>query len=265
MHTYYVNRNERMNIMKRYKSRALTCINSKKINKPNEDFYLCDDKNQIYFVADGVSRDKINGVYPNPSPSEIVTKLFVQKSYKYILDNIKDVNKEKLLNDSIKYGNECVNKYNSTQKWVEDFLPGTVVVIILIYNEQVYYSYVGDCYGFVINNRFKRMFTRCQTEKLVKSGIKFDRITIRNVICNNIENMYSYGVLNGDVNALKFVQSGKFKFNKNDKIFLCSDGVSEIMLSTPSQKLYKMNEKEIIIKSKDIDDKTVVIIEEKNG
>lgn len=89
--------------MVKYKSTSVSIINSKNINKPNEDFYLCDDDRGIYLLVDGVSRDKINGIYPNPSPSFDVSKLFVKSVYKFLLENIKEnVNISDLLYSAIK-------------------------------------------------------------------------------------------------------------------------------------------------------------------
>lgn len=108
--------------MIKYKSSSISIINSKNINKPNEDYYFCDDERGIYLLVDGVSRDKINGIYPNPSPALDVSKLFVKSAYSFLLENISEnANILDLLYNAIKKGNDEINEYNSRKEWIDSF------------------------------------------------------------------------------------------------------------------------------------------------
>lgn len=113
--------------MIKYKSNSISIINSKNINKPNEDYYFCDDNRGIYLLVDGVSRDKINGRYPNPSPAFDVSKLFVKSIYKFLLENINEnVNVLELMCNAIKKGNKEIDEYNSKK-----------IGLIIFYQEQL--------------------------------------------------------------------------------------------------------------------------------
>ncbi|MCM1498333.1 MAG: hypothetical protein NC124_07670 [Clostridium sp.] len=248
--------------MVKYKSSSKSIENKKNINKPNEDYFLCDDERGIYILVDGVSRDKVNGIYPNPSPSFDVSKLFVESTHKFLSTNIgKNISILDLLYDAIKKGNDEIRKYNKQKEWIDDFLPGTVGIVAIILDYKLFFAYIGDCYGLVLNES-KKIFTKRQTEKIADHKSEFSAYEIRNKICNNKSHPYSYGVLNGDFKAMDFVKYDKIDIQSGDKIFLCSDGFSDIVENLSSKELYKITIDQMIEKSNTSDDKTVVVIEE---
>lgn len=248
--------------MTKYKSSSISIKNTKNIDKPNEDYFLCDDEYGIYLLVDGVSRDKISGIYPNPSPSFDVSKLFVEFVYNFLKKNIKnDVEIIDLLQDAIRKGNKKIKEYNRKRDWVNNFLPGTVGIIAVLQNDKLFFAYIGDCYGVVLN-KTKTVFTNCQTEKIAENKGRFSAYEIRNEICNNKLHPYSYGVLNGDVRAMDFVIYNKIDIQSSDKILLCSDGFADIINDISDEELYKMTINQMVKKSNEKDDKTIIIIEE---
>lgn len=248
--------------MKKYISYSISVKNNKDSNKPNEDFYLCDDKNGIYILVDGVSRDKINGIYPNPSPAFSVSKIFVESVYKSLILDIDKNNTREIIAEAVKTGNAEIKKYNDKKQWDNDFLPGTVGIVAVIQNSELFYAYIGDCYGIIINMESKRIFTKCQTENIAKHKKEFSSFEIRNKICNNKSHPYSYGVLNGDAKAMEFVDYGKINLADDDKILICSDGFSDIVKSIPAEDMYNMSVEQMQRKSNESDDKTMIIIGE---
>lgn len=248
--------------MRKYKSKSISVKNDKMIDKPNEDYYLCDDKRNIYILVDGVSRDREQGRYPNPSPALDVSKIFVKKAYEYIVEYYeKSNNYLNLLFEAIKEGNYAIKEYNSERVWEDNFYPGTVGVLIILKEKNMYYSYIGDCYGIIINEE-KNIFTECQTEKIAEHKKEFRASEIRNLICNNKQHPYSYGVLNGNPYAMDFVVQGEIDIEANDKILLCSDGLADIVNEISGKQIYTMKAEEILSKAKGHDDKTLIIIEE---
>lgn len=248
--------------MVKYKSSSRSIENKKNMNKPNEDYFLCDDERGIYILVDGVSRDKVNGIYPNPSPSFAVSKIFVESTHKFLLANInKKVDISHLLHGAVKKGNDEIKKYNKHKEWIDGFWPGTVGIVIILQNHKLFFAYIGDCYGLVVN-KSKKLFTKCQTEKIAEHKKEFSAYEIRNKICNNKSHPYSYGVLNGDLKAMDFVRYDKIEIQSGDKIFLCSDGFSDIIKNLSSKELYKITIDQMIENSKESDDKTVIVIEE---
>lgn len=247
--------------MVKYKSYFISIKNSKSKDKPNEDYCLCDDKAGIYLVVDGVSRDKINGVYPNPSPALDVSKKFVESVYKFLTraaDNTDIINE---LHNAIKYGNDKIKKYNCKKQWINNFLPGTVGIIAIIRSYKMFIAYIGDCYGLIVN-KDKCIFTKCQTENIAKHKKEFSAYEIRNEICNNKFHPYSYGVLNGDNRALDFVNYKTIDLKKGDKILICTDGFSDVVNNFSCKNLYDMTIEQMAkVSNNNDDDKTMVIIE----
>ena len=247
--------------MKKCKSDSITLINNKGIDKPNEDYYICYDTKGVYILLDGVTRDRENGIYPNPSPSFFVSKIFSEFVYTMLVENLdKSDNILYLLNSAIKFGNEKIETYNNKKIWDDDFLPGTVGIVSVIKNDKLYFAYIGDCYGIIVNTQ-KRFFTKCQTDKIVKHKKEFSAYEIRNKICNNKSHPYSYGVFNGDKKALDFVEYGVIDINIDDKIVLCSDGFADVVNKLSGSEIYTMSLEHMLDFSKESDDKTMIIIE----
>lgn len=243
--------------------------NTKSSDKPNEDVFLCDDANHIYIIADGVSRDKINGTYPNPSPALTVSQLFVSIVHKAILNEIYSgsaFNYEEIIRKSISIGNDAVRKFNLSN-YCGYFPPGTVGIVTIIAYKKLYYAYIGDCYGRIITPTKTVLFTECQTAKLAKSKIHYSAEMIRSKICNNTEHPYGYGVINGEHCALDFVTSGSLDMPIPCRIILSTDGVESQIEGLNSQEMFYKSENNFIeesIKSEieNADDRTIIIISE---
>ena len=237
---------------------SMTYQNSKLSDKPNEDYFICDDERHIYILVDGVSRDKIEGRYPNPSPARDVSEIFAHTVYEYLRLHAGHTS----VMEAVGIGNCEIAKYNEKIKWENDFLPGTVGIVAIIEDRVLYYCYIGDCYGLKISQAGEKyFFTECQTNLIARYGKKFTAYEIRNKICNHKEHPYSYGVLNGDVNAMDFVVSGRIEIDNDEKIILCSDGFDDLVKNYSGTDLYKMSLEEMERKTENKDDKTVIVIE----
>ena len=49
--------------------KGATAKNTRYADKPNEDLFFFDEATGFAMILDGVSRDRENGIYPNPSPA----------------------------------------------------------------------------------------------------------------------------------------------------------------------------------------------------
>lgn len=243
-----------------YISTCGTLKNTRIYDKPNEDFVLCDDERNIYILLDGVSRDKVNGKYPNPSPAREVSELFAIEAYDYLKGSYGQYGIEKIKESFVK-GNEAIENYNV--KYNNDFLPGTVGIICIIDKNRLFFGYIGDCYGRLIRNNKVVIFTKCQTEKISIHRKEFSSSEIRNEICNNIKHPYAYGVLTGQKEALDFVVLGEYSLDNVDMVILSSDGM-EPFLSSLSRKDFMIKEADYYLKNsvreRDEDDKAAIII-----
>lgn len=238
-----------------------TIKNTKAPDKPNEDSYI--NNNNIFILLDGVSRDKENGIYPNPSPSEEVVKILTNSIYQYILKNqfnYNDINK--LIKDSIINSNKLVKDYNMSKEL--SFKAGAVGIIMYLKDNKLYYNFIGDCVGITVTDSINK-FTYSQTDKVHEHSKEFTKEEIRNVICNNINHPCGYGVLNGDEKALDFVIEGIIDIKPNMSIILTSDGLEDYINSSnidiKSKSSSKILEEAIIKNNINQDDRTIIKID----
>lgn len=237
-----------------------TLKNNKLVDKPNEDFVICDDRNGIYILLDGVSRDTIDGKYPIPSPAKEVSELFAETVYDFLKKQKKIYSKEVVRTAFVK-GNESIKQFNLDYKG--DFLPGTVGIVCVICEDNMYFGYIGDCYGRLIRNDRVDIFTECQTEQIAQHKKEFTSYEIRNEICNNVAHPYAYGVLTGQEEAINFVRLGQYSLENVVALFLSSDGMeaylSNLMLKEYSDNIAKYY-LDKSIKGEEEDDKALIII-----
>lgn len=192
------------------------------IDKPNEDSIIFDDKHGIYILLDGVSVDRENGQYPNPSPALEVTKIFSEAIYSSLLNLTISNNYIADIKEAIINANKKVATYNLINK--PPFDAGTVGIVSIIRDNYYYYSYIGDCIGRIVYEQYIDEFTHEQTH-LVKVNKK--NLTTREIrfdICNNINHPYGYGVFNGAQSAIAFTKFGKILLNNVKAIILHTDG-----------------------------------------
>lgn len=235
-------------------------VKNKQSDKPNEDFFLIDEDSKLFLVVDGVSRDRINGVYPNPSPSARVARVFSE----FIKDNHNET--ESLLSLFTR-ANFFVSELNSD--FHDPFKPGIVAVCIRLKGNVVEWLSIGDCIGLLFQNNNAIQFNTQQTKKLRAFPNKFNAQTIRTAICNNPEHILGYGVIDGNLNARLFLESGSFDVYMGDTICLLSDGLEILLDNGFINAFFKKPLNELVIEAETLeilkgvrtDDKTCIKIE----
>lgn len=261
--------------------RNFNCQYSTKKNnnsfKPNEDYKLVDSKNEIYILCDGITRTERNGIYPNPSPSSEVSKIFARTVHQKLIELEESGSFSDNLIRAIKKGNEEVNEFNSRRFPKVDYLvndlAGTVGIVSYIKNGFFYYAYIGDCIGLFVKNKHFQVFTKIQTLKVEEYRKKVgfsdnETIKIRKEFRNNLNHPFSYGAITGEESIFDFITLGKIDTNKFDKIILMSDGLLNLLRLNPEFILFN-DAKTIIKKATELeskynfrsDDKSIIIIE----
>lgn len=198
------------------------------VDKPNEDVYVMDEGNHIYIVADGVTRDRLDGKYPNPSPAQYISQLFVRETYQYLHDNLLHDNLYELLEQAITYSNNIIQSEN---KDYTEFAPSTVAIVAIVRSNLLYYAHLGDCSIWLLGEKFKRI-TNPQTEIIHEHAQEFTLAQIRDEIANNPNHPYAYGVLNGDEQALLFVEYHQLELVSGMNILIASDGFDDFFDSS---------------------------------
>ncbi|MBQ3510575.1 MAG: protein phosphatase 2C domain-containing protein [Peptococcaceae bacterium] len=244
---------------------AASLRNTKLKNKPNEDYFICDDDSGIFVLLDGVSRDGNENNYPNPSPSAIISEIVANTVYQYLKRSdmiTREV--ESVLIEAVSYGNDAAKEYNENN--IDYFLPGTVGIIAVIKNSILYYLYIGDCVGRFINENEQHIFTHEQTKLISENQKYFSKREVRVNVCNNIFHPYKYGVINGESAAVSFAELGSIILQAGDRVIISSDGM-ENYLKTLSVKQLRENTADGFIKearmfnNKNSDDRTIICID----
>ena len=116
-------------LLNRIVARSETRRNNQSYYKPNEDYLIVNDRNRIYIICDGVTRNLIDGRYPDPSPSYSAAKTFAESVHRNILLNLYSGNPFQNLTSAVMYGNYGIAQLNSERvKARQKILPGTVGV-----------------------------------------------------------------------------------------------------------------------------------------
>lgn len=241
----------------RYSARYQNQIYTKYgIQFPEEDYYYLE--NNIFCVADGVTRDLIGGEirpypktkeeaqyiayhYPNPSGALDSSKIIANNFVKYMKE--KDAS-EKSIEEAIRQSNKDVWKINQNRNidYVGEDLYCSEAVGGCITNEYLYCFGIGDCYIKVFDENSNEIFStendhlwmeEFETEYL-KSG-EYNwfnpryRLLMRGALRNNYIVTYNgkhvgYGALTGEDRAMDFVKIYKVPLKNAKHICAYSDG-----------------------------------------
>lgn len=212
-----------------------------KMREMNQDYYYISnslDDVQLYILADGMGG--YNG-------GEIASKLAVQTAKNYIINNFKDVEKDKdsiiqLLASSMEYANMVV--YEKAKEKLELQGMGTTLEICLIYNNKVYIGHIGDSRIYRIRKAFIRKLTQDHSyvQKLVKDGT----ITKEEAVHHPQKNMLMKALgCNAFVEPDVLVKG----FLKDDILIMCSDGLTNMITQ---EDLYNRASKDIEKAPKDL-------------
>ena len=187
----------------------------------NEDFYCMADINktiQLYIVADGMGG--YNG-------GEIASKLATTAAKSYILNNFKDIPKEKeeilkLVHNAVEYANMVVYEKSKEEKELEGM--GTTLELCLIYNNRAYIGHVGDSRIYRIRKNIIRRLTtdHSYVQKLVNDGT----ITKEQAEIHPKKNM-----LMKALGCTAFVEPDVMvkNFVKDDILIISSDGLTNMV------------------------------------
>lgn len=238
------------------------------INKPNEDYIICDDKLGLYLIADGVTRP--HNEYQNDSQDSLASKaaiLFCQKVKETISENLSDFTEtnvcDKLKQILINANDELSDSYANSI-----FPPSISVLLCFVFNDKIYFYNNCDTIGLILRHGAKIQFTTKYNYK-VKKEKKYSKNEIYQLLYNG-DSEDSYPMINGDPRFNENVFVSFINLEIGDKIILSSDGLYEFLLSTKYSILYDDNIDNYFIRSLEYDifpfgnyadDKSCIVIE----
>lgn len=231
-----------------------------------EDYFVA--KDNIFCVADGVTRDSIAGeaicypqnkeevekwlsIYPNPSGAYEAAKICAENFVKYILENKKSINKE-LVFDIVKKVNQDITQINKDRQidYLSNDLFCCVAVGGYIVDNMLYCFSIGDCHIIALDEKFNIKFSTINNHLQFENYLNNiyckenefdwnkaeDRIMVRKDYRNKPQKKYkgqevSFGVLSGEKDAEHYIDV--YEVNINEVKYICaySDGCEPFFVS----------------------------------
>jgi len=248
---------------------------------PNEDYVINDNHNGIYIVMDGISRKKDEYI-KGGSIASSVSKLFSEAIHQYLeekivhIDNLNDA--KIILKEGFIYANGLVKEMLDSRsiEWEGREKPGAVGIVAILINHTLCYGAVGDCMGILLRGKNKIIFSDKQTRPAFDIfNHEHDRELLMSDYVNIKKSHYGYGVVNGDENAISYFNISYINLDRSDKIYLVSDGISDLIQYAKAEEFINLSLEEMILKSNEqdilmnkpyYDDKTIIriLIDSKN-
>jgi hypothetical protein len=216
---------------------------------PQEDFLIVSDNPPIFVVSDGVTLDytkliKDNVKYPDPSPAGDVSRIFCESVIKYVKEKYETFVKEDAV-EVFKYANGEVGKYNERAGKTD--ISGNITG---------YYSATGSfavikdnkAYWASICDSFIAHFNRKMNLKFTTKGL-----------CR------PYAVINGEERMVDYLESGVLNLEKEDRVFVFTDGFEDYMANPDFLELFKKWDEKLKERIAQFSEKMNLIDPEKYG
>lgn len=223
-----------------------------------EDYFVV--KDNIFCVADGVTRDSVNGevipypknkeeveywvkVYPNPSGAYEAARICADSFVKYVSECKDEINENTIM-EIAKKTNQDIWEINKDRQidYVKDDLFCCVAVGGKIVDNALYCFSIGDCHITILDENFNEKFTTINNHKQFEDYLdiyckenEFDwsnpkyRVMVRRDYRNKPDVKYegkevSFGVLSGEKEAEHYIDTYKVDLTGAKYICAYSDG-----------------------------------------
>ncbi|OGC51689.1 hypothetical protein A2982_03390 [candidate division WWE3 bacterium RIFCSPLOWO2_01_FULL_39_13] len=222
---------------------------------PQEDFYA--NHENIFVVADGITHDLQDGLYPSPSDSAEVAKIICST----FISELKNTEKE--LSDikrAVKIINQKVMKFNRSSELYKNrennaFTIGAVVfALIIIKKDKLIYYVLDDSFFSIFSDdlvdhptlksyvNISAEYYKAHYDWTKPEERKAWRKDYRNNSFEIDGQTLGYGAIDGREGFDKFVQCGEESLKSNDLICLYTDGFIPAMKDTRFVKEIKNSE-----------------------
>ncbi len=190
-----------------------------KIRKNNEDNYFVDKDSSFFLVADGMG---------GHAAGEVASKIAVEKSSNFNLPENNDIliNLKRLVNN--------VNKkiIEESQKNPNYLGMGTTYSAVFIKEESLYYAHVGDSRIYIFREGKLKQINK--EHSLVADLIRNGKIAKKEAFNHPQKHILTQAL--GLEKKLE-IDAGKENISAGDIIFLCTDGLSDLIREKEIEKL----------------------------
>ncbi len=261
--------------------------------KPVSEDYFCVKEN-IFCVADGVTRDSIYGeavpypknkqecenwikVYPNPSGAYDAAKVCADSFVKYVVEYNGNID-ENVIDTIIKKVNKDIGKLNEGREidYLANDLFCSVAVGGIILQDYLYCFSIGDSHITGFDSNFNICFTTINNHKQFENFLNLyckdheydwnnpkDRVMVRRDFRNKPQKKYngkevSFGVLSGEKEAEHYIDVYKVDLSNIKYICAYSDGCEEFFRDKEHTKMIIQNPEKLQNEGKE---RTLIIYE----
>lgn len=190
---------------------------------PQEDFLIASDVPPVFVVSDGITLNFLklienNTKYPNPSPAGDVSRIFCEAVIKYAKERYETFGERDTI-DVFKYANNEVRKYNEEvgKSDISGNSTGYYAAtgsFVIIRGSKVYWASICDSFVAHFNGEMNLKF--------MSSGL-----------CK------PYAVINGEERMAGYLQGGILDLEKDDRVFIFTDGFEYYMQNSDFLELFK--------------------------
>lgn len=196
------------------------CSDVGKVRAINQDayFYIEDKKVPIFIIADGMGGHKAGEIASNLAISTIVS---------YYEDNLEKIINEEMfvpqfINESIEKANEKIVEESKVEKEFNGM--GTTVTMCLIVNSELYIGHVGDSRAYLL--RDKELIQLTQDHSLVGELLRTGSITKKEAMNHPKRNVITRALGTDLKLSVDIINR---ELNSDDKIILCTDGLTNMV------------------------------------
>lgn len=242
--------------------KVLSFIQANTKAKPNEDYLFCLPDNPIFAVADGISRSRVNGMYP---------ELSSVRAAKQFCDSVGEaLGRGYPFYSAFMVANVAIAELNISHgitKETVDYLGNDYLTCVGVagrfsndYSRRFEYGYIGDCGIFVYNADCVPKFLSVNHIAVLEQfreewgfgDEKEKYIYWRNMLRNRPNAPYmTYGALTGEISALHYLKTGYVDLVHGDTLILFSDGIYPFLFNRGFRE-------EIVVALKNNEDGTVI-------
>jgi len=242
-------------------------LGMKLIRFPQEDSFRFDPETGIFAVADGITRDCLNGRvadktlagiwnvfwhYPRPSPAREAADLFCRVFTAYA----SKFSPEDAIFQGFREANKGIHFLNQREGLEGDYLVGDFAGCVgagaIKKEDYLFWGFLCDCGVAVLDKKGNLRFKTDDEGphgKERKEGLDLivaqnkgwanpeARRTIRRDYRNNSNQKDSFGVLTGETSAMDYVRTGVQRLRNGDYFLVYTDGMLPILFDSETEEV----------------------------
>lgn len=188
------------------------------VRENNEDSFYVNDKLGVYVLADGMG---------GHDGGEVASKIVVQtlgKNISLSLQHRQEDDIEHIVNKALYEANEEILLLK--KEHFELMNMGTTVVASVFFNDNAYYSYLGDSRAYFYNKKEDKLLQLTTDDSLVTEMVRRGEIRKDQMGTHSLRNIVTRYL---GMNDLTLHDMQYCDFGKGDCILLCSDGLTNMI------------------------------------